>query len=232
MRIYWTFFVALSLSALPCQLHAQMDDDDVDNLIVKGLSAQTVRLTWNASSPVPCANAVTYSVFRDTKEDFTPSNENLIASKLSTTHYVAREPKAGENYGYHVRAVRTASRCPADSRSSSEASQKTSDRMQALEAKVEALENKIALYKYLIDEKQPKTSVIQLDPSSRSFQRLDSDSSSFLVSVTDANPYLNGYRLKLDIGNPSSATYPNVSVTIKWTRTYDFDKYTEASYRT
>jgi hypothetical protein len=62
------------------------------------------------------------------------------------------------------------------------------------------------------------------------FQRLDSDSGSFLVSVVDVSPYLNGYRLKLNMGNPSSARFANSTIKIRWAKAYDFSKFTADTY--
>jgi hypothetical protein len=71
---------------------------------------------------------------------------------------------------------------------------------------------------------------IELDMSSRDSQRLDTDTGSFLVSVNDASPYLDGYRVMLDIGNPSFATYRGFNLTVKWNAKYNWDKFTERSY--
>lgn len=108
----------------------------------------------------------------------------------------------------------------------------TKDRLSALEKRLSDLESTVAYYKYLIDQKQVKYDSIQVDPSNHSFQRLDSDTSTFLVSAEDASPYLNGYRLKLSIGNPSDAKFTGVKVKVRWARVYDFSKFTSESYKT
>jgi hypothetical protein len=51
-----------------------------------------------------------------------------------------------------------------------------------------------------------------------------------LVSLEDASPYLNGYRVKLSIGNPSNAKFSGAKVKVRWARAYDFDKFTSESY--
>jgi len=100
-----------------------------------------------------------------------------------------------------------------------------------LEKRVSALESTLSFYKYLIDQKQDTSKAIQLDPSTHGFQRLDSDNGSFLVSVKDASPYLNGYRLKLNIGNPSNATFSNVTIKVRWARAYNWNSFTSSSYK-
>ena len=71
---------------------------------------------------------------------------------------------------------------------------------------------------------------ILLDLGSRSFQRLDTDTGSFLVSVQDASPYLDGYRVTLEIGNPSFATYAGFELTAKWNSQYDWSSYNDGTF--
>ncbi len=70
-----------------------------------------------------------------------------------------------------------------------------------------------------------------LDLTSHSYQRIDTSTGSFLVSVRDATPYLDGYRVVLDIGNPSFATYTRFKLKVKWNRSYDWAKYSDVSYQ-
>jgi hypothetical protein len=52
-----------------------------------------------------------------------------------------------------------------------------------------------------------------------------------LVSVEEAAAYLNGYTIRLSIGNPSYATYADYKLKVKWNNLYDWGKYTETSYQ-
>ncbi|MGO9245812.1 MAG: hypothetical protein ACLPT4_08785 [Verrucomicrobiia bacterium] len=65
-----------------------------------------------------------------------------------------------------------------------------------------------------------------LDTTDKAFQRIDSDTGSFFISVVEALPYLDGFRVRLSIGNPSSATYHGCKLDLKWARA----KPPEASY--
>ena len=85
---------------------------------------------------------------------------------------------------------------PAQSKSSQPSIDLTKTRLTDLEKRVADLESKVAFYKYLIDQKQAKYDTAQLDPSTRVFQRVDSETTSFFISVQDATPYLDGYKLK------------------------------------
>jgi hypothetical protein len=109
------------------------------------------------------------------------------------------------------------------------------DRLKALETRVAKLETSVAIYKYMIDEKQTKQDTVQLDASSRGYQRLDTEDSTFLISLDDASKYLDGYRITLDIGNPSNAKYSNAKVTVRWGRaiksTDSYDEWQKSTHQ-
>ncbi len=71
---------------------------------------------------------------------------------------------------------------------------------------------------------------VVLDLTSRDYQRLDTSNGSFLVSVQDASPYLDGYRVVLNVGNPSFATYTGFKVKVRWNSNYDWNKFTQEGY--
>ena len=100
---------AALVRAVPCS--GQDLGRDVDNLNLVSLSAKSTRLTWEPVHPVECENTVTYSVFRGTNEDFTPSLANRVASGLTKTTYVATEPVSGKDYYYQVTAVVSPTTC-------------------------------------------------------------------------------------------------------------------------
>lgn len=99
-----------------------------------------------------------------------------------------------------------------------------------LQERITKLENRLAFQEYLLKDKQEKHDQIYLDLTQHEFQRLDTDSGTVLVSFEDATPYLNGYKIHLTIGNPSSMGYAGYKLKVRWAKTYDYDKYTEASY--
>jgi hypothetical protein len=83
---------------------------------------------------------------------------------------------------------------------------------------------------YQLNHKQNRQDSITLDLTDHAFQRVDTDTGFFLVSVVEAVPYLNGYKLRLKIGNPSHATYSAAKLKVIWNKVYNFEHYTEASY--
>ncbi|HEY2232799.1 MAG TPA: hypothetical protein VGK01_04920 [Candidatus Angelobacter sp.] len=99
-----------------------------------------------------------------------------------------------------------------------------------LQERVTKLENRLTFQEYLLKGKQEKHDQIYLDLTEHAFQRLDTDSGTVLVSFEDATPYLNGYKIHLTIGNPSSMGYAGYKLKVRWAKTYDYNKYTEASY--
>jgi len=99
-----------------------------------------------------------------------------------------------------------------------------------LRQEVATLKTKLEFDEYLLSTKQVKSDSISLDLTQKAYQRLDTDTGFFLVSVEEAQPYLNGYKIHLSVGNPSYATYKDYKMTVKWNRVYDWAKYTQASY--
>ena len=72
---------------------------------------------------------------------------------------------------------------------------------------------------------------VQLDLASpHKFQRIDTDTGSFLLSVDDAISYLDGYKIRLNIGNPSAAKYDGFKLKVKWSKGYDYSNFKTASY--
>jgi hypothetical protein len=94
-----------ALCFLMCaSLYSQVNGEEVDGVTFKDLSPGLVRLSWNAPE-ITCEYSNTYSIYRGSKEDFTASQENLLASGITTTHFDAREV-AGHEFFYRVLAVK------------------------------------------------------------------------------------------------------------------------------
>jgi hypothetical protein len=81
-----------------------------------------------------------------------------------------------------------------------------------LEKRIKALESKV----WQLEYNSRKDKSVELDTSSDVFERLDSNNGSFLVRVTKAEPYLNGYKVYLAIGNTSSVTFSGFDLSLKW----------------
>ena len=57
---------------------------------------------------------------------------------------------------------------------------------------------------------------VSLDPTEKGYGRIDTRSGFFLVILNSAEPYLDGYRLQLRIGNPVAARYDGFKLTFSW----------------
>ena len=68
-------------------------------------------------------------------------------------------------------------------------------------------------------------SKVELDPSSpKKYQRIETDTGSLLISLEDTFPYLDGYKVKLLIGNPTNLTLVGFKMYVRWGPTWDRSK--------
>lgn len=65
---------------------------------------------------------------------------------------------------------------------------------------------------------------ILLDWATGGYQKIDTDVGYFLISLDDVTPYLDGKKVKLRIGNPSTATFKGFDLEFKWGQKYDSKK--------
>ena len=100
-----------------------------------------------------------------------------------------------------------------------------------LEENLKDLAAKLGSDEYLLSQKQDRQDTIVLTLTDHTFQRLDTDTGFFLISVQEVTSYLNGYKLSLSIGNPMAAKYSGAKVKLTWNTFYDAHKYTEASFQ-
>ena len=56
---------------------------------------------------------------------------------------------------------------------------------------------------------------------STGFSRINSESGFFLVSLKNVEPYLDGYRVTVKVGNPLSADYSNLKFDVSWGKKYE-----------
>lgn len=62
---------------------------------------------------------------------------------------------------------------------------------------------------------------IVIDTSTKEYQRVDTSTGIFLISFEDARPCLDGYKLILNIGNPSLVIYKGFTLTVKWGKKFN-----------
>ena len=66
------------------------------------------------------------------------------------------------------------------------------------------------------DQLESDRATINLEPTSKGYSRIDTDNGFFLVSLKDITPYLNGYKVTLNIGNPLFATFHGMTFKVSW----------------
>jgi hypothetical protein len=97
------------------------------------------------------------------------------------------------------------------------------ERVAELQKKLDALETYV--YSLAIDSVFPNlpSREINIDPGSlHGFQRLDLGSGFVFVSLDSVEPYLDGFKLALDIGNPLAADYVGFTLKPEWGKKWDF----------
>jgi hypothetical protein len=97
-----------------------------------------------------------------------------------------------------------------------------------LKAKIETIKKYnefLASEIYPLKWKVDKYESCHLDPTSKSYQRLDTNTGTFLVSLQDVKPYAGGYKLVLHIGNPYIAQFKGFKLAIKWGKEINYIKY-------
>jgi ABC-type transporter Mla subunit MlaD len=73
-----------------------------------------------------------------------------------------------------------------------------------------------------LNTKSERGSEVVLDPSDPDkFVRVNTTSGFFLVSLKNVEPYLDGHKVTLDIGNPTTATYKNLRMKATWGSKFD-----------
>lgn len=84
------------------------------------------------------------------------------------------------------------------------------------EKRIDSIEKEIGSLSNRVTELEYK--YVYLDPSVKGFERIDTSNGFFLISLIDVKPYLDGYKLILDIGNPTLADYKGFTLNVRWGR--------------
>ena len=119
-----------------------------------------------------------------------------------------------------------------------ESAKKLQATVTALQSRVDSLQSRIVDLEKSVGTLRSDTFVLRyqyqtamLNTSEKGYSRLDTNEGTFLISLSNVEPYADGYRLKLDIGNPSTATFTGFIIHASWGKTYgEYEKdfnYTE-----
>ena len=81
-----------------------------------------------------------------------------------------------------------------------------------LEKRISELEGRIAE----LSLRSNRYDSVELNTSRNTYRRVDSTTGSFLVRFVRAEPYLNGYKIAIAIGNITTATFNGCDLTVRW----------------
>jgi len=71
-----------------------------------------------------------------------------------------------------------------------------------------------------VQARESRYDSVSLDPTEKGYGRIDTSSGFFLIAVHSVEPYLDGYKLHLRIGNPTAARYNGFKLTVSWQKPY------------
>jgi hypothetical protein len=90
----------------------------------------------------------------------------------------------------------------------------TSTEISKLKDRVAKLETEV--FSLQIKAVETKGQWIRLDPAAKGFQKIETRVSPLLISVHDITPYLDGFKVSIDIGNPSYMLINNYDLAYQW----------------
>jgi hypothetical protein len=108
---------------------------------------------------------------------------------------------------------------PVSAPSAVDASPAPSANASALETqsqRLKELEKKVVLLQVQSSRETNKWKAAEFDPADEGFQRIDSNVASFAVSIGNLQPYGDGSKLTVKIGNPAAAAFSNAKLHVKY----------------
>jgi hypothetical protein len=104
-------------------------------------------------------------------------------------------------------------------KSLSESVKKLQEQNESLSATVESLGKLVDdFWMRIVDLERASHRTVQLDPAAREFERLDTSLGTLAVAIRDVQPFADGVRVLLAIGNLTSAALGKVEINAKWGR--------------
>jgi hypothetical protein len=92
------------------------------------------------------------------------------------------------------------------------------DRIAFLEQEITTLQKRIGTLEFdnMVDEWSRTNKSISLNFDDKGYTPVQTTVGQLLISSESATPYLDGYKIDFQIGNPQSVTYEGVAVTLEW----------------
>jgi len=90
------------------------------------------------------------------------------------------------------------------------------NRIDKLEKDLRSARIDIGASRFRISNLEQQYSTAQFDPASKGFQRVDANFGSFAVSLDDVKQFADGVKVRLNIGNLSSATFAGAKLSLRY----------------
>jgi len=95
--------------------------------------------------------------------------------------------------------------------------------IKALQSQVQSLEDDVLGLQLGLQVASERYTAAIFDPSDPGgYQRIDTRGGTFLVSLQNVTPYVDGFRVTCNFGNPSSVTFNGFTLKVKWGPRFDF----------
>src|SRR5262249_54963737 len=99
--------------------------------------------------------------------------------------------------------------------------QELKQRIDELEEKVKRAESDIV---YLQINQNPYNAILLKVTDTPAYQRLETNMGTILVANQDVTPYLDGYRVRIKVGNPQFITFDGFKINVEWGEPYKAEK--------
>jgi len=91
------------------------------------------------------------------------------------------------------------------------------NRIKSLESEVSAMKYRLELNEQSLGQNQhPHFATLQASEKAYQSVYTKDNNFAFLVALEDIQPYANGYKVKIDLGNPSLVTFIGVDMEVTW----------------
>ena len=103
---------------------------------------------------------------------------------------------------------------PAQNRASEDESVKSAHMRAEMLNKMGSIEGRLNALDFMIEFLRRKS--VEIDAVTHEYQSIDTNSGRFLIECDNVQPYLDGQKLQLRVGNPNLATYRGFKLKAKW----------------
>jgi len=94
--------------------------------------------------------------------------------------------------------------------------------LSSLTDRLDAVDTRLSGAEFRVGSLEQSYFTATFDPASaKGYSRIDTTTGTFLVSIQNVAPYVDGFKVTCNFGNPSSATYAGFKLKAKWGARFD-----------